>query len=555
MKEAFIDYSLADYADTVNSALEKLRQHNVIERIRSKDYTLWKPKPDEIVNRLDWLDAPSETLKKVNSVRAVLEPLIGKDIREAVLLGIGGSSLAAEVFNKIISGEKGYPQLRIADTTDPVFIDQLTKHLNPGNTLFLVSSKSGTTMEISSLLKYFYNLTFTNIGKNAGSRFIFITDEGSPLVKKAEEIAAHDIFFSHSNIGGRYSALSLTGIVPAALIGVDVERLLRNVSSNQEALMEEGASLGAVLGVLANSGRDKLTFVLPPRWKSFGDWLEQLIAESTGKEGKGILPVLNEPLHNVNTYGKDRVFVIFQNKGSDNPFSTESLIGAGHPVITVKINDDYELGQQMYVWEVATAVAAHFMGVHPFDQPDVEATKKHTRAVIADLGKHKNLKDEKPAFTFDQGQIFGNIHGATPVEIFRNFLNQGKAGDYICLQIYLSPAPEMDAAISLLREAISKKYSLPVTSGYGPRYLHSTGQLHKGDSGNGLFIQFTQNYTLDVAIPDQMGDDKSSLTFGELKAAQAKGDWQALTEAGRRIIRFHFPRNSVAVLQSMVEFL
>ena len=555
MKEALIDYSLADYADTVNSALEKLRQHNVIERIRSKDYTLWKSKPDEIVNRLDWLDAPAETLKKVNYIRAVLEPLIGKDIHDAVLLGIGGSSLAAEVFNKIIGGKTGYSKLHIVDTTDPLWISSVAQNINPANTLFIVSSKSGTTMEINALFKYFYNLAFKNIGKSAGSRFIFITDEGSPLVKTAEEIAAHYTFFSNSNIGGRYSALSLTGIVPAALIGVDVEALLQNVFSDQESLMKEGASLGATLGVLAISGRDKLTFILAPHWKSFGDWLEQLIAESTGKEGKGILPVLNEPLRNVDAYGKDRVFVLFQDEESKISFPTESLSNAGHPVMTVRINDDYDLGKQMYFWEVATAVAAHFMGVHPFDQPDVEATKKHTRAVIADLGKNKNLKDEKPAFTFDQGEIFGNINGATPAEIFRNFLNQAKAEDYVCLQIYLSPSPEMDTAINLVREAISKRFSLPVTSGYGPRYLHSTGQLHKGDSGNGLFIQFTQDYTLDIAIPDKIGDEKSSLTFGELKAAQAKGDWQALTEAGRRIIRFHFPRNPVAGLQSMVEFL
>ncbi|MGB5219304.1 MAG: hypothetical protein WBN66_13525 [Smithella sp.] len=555
MTEALMDYSLAEYAGTVNSALEKLRQNNVIERLRSKDYTLWKPKPAEIVNRLDWLDAPAETLEKAHYIRTVLEPLIGKDIRDAVLLGIGGSSLAVEVFNKIIGSKIGYSKLYIVDTTDPLLISSVAQNINPANTLFLVSSKSGTTMEISSLFKYFYNFALKSGGKSAGSRFIFITDAGSPLVKIAEEIAAHYTFFSNSDIGGRYSALSLTGIVPAAVIGLDVEKLLQNVSSNQESLMNVGASLGTTLGTLAISGRDKLTFALPPRWKSFGDWLEQLIAESTGKEGKGILPVLDEPLRDKDAYGKDRVFVIFQDEERKTSLPTESLINAGHPVITVKINDDYDLGKQMYIWEVATAVAAHMMGVNAFDQPDVEATKQHTRAVIADLEKNKNLKDEKPAVVFDQGEIFGNTNGATPAAVFKNFLNQAKAGDYVCLQIYLSPSPEIDAAIIFLREALAQKYSVPVTYGYGPRYLHSTGQLHKGDSGNGLFIQLTQDYSQDIDIPDKIGDEKSSLTFGVLKAAQAKGDWQALTEAGRRIIRFHFPQNPVAGLNSIVKSL
>jgi glucose-6-phosphate isomerase len=555
MSNIRFDYFLAEYAGTVNSAFEKLRQHNVIERLRSRDYTLWKPKPDEIVNRLAWLDAPAETLEKVKYMRAVLEPLLGKDIQDVVLLGIGGSSLAAEVFNTIIGGKKGYPQLHVVDTTDPVFISQLTKHLSPGRTLFLVSSKSGTTMEIASLFKYFYNFALKSGGKSTGSHFIFITDEGSPLVKTAEEIAAHYTFFSNSDIGGRYSALSLTGIVPAAVIGVDVERLLQNISAKVPDLLNVGAELGAAWGTLATQGRDKLTFILPPRWKSFGDWLEQLIAESTGKEGKGILPVLSEPLRDKDVYGKDRIFVVFQNEESKTSSPTEFLINAGHPVITVTINDDYDLGQQMYVWEVATAVAAHLMGVNAFDQPDVEATKKHTRAVIADLGKGNKTTDEKPAMTFEQGEIFGNVTGATTAEIFRKFLNQAKAGDYVCLQIYLSPSPEIDAGINLLRDAVAQNYAVPVTFGYGPRYLHSTGQLHKGDAGNGLFIQLTQDYAQDIDIPDKVGDEKSSLTFGVLKAAQAKGDWQGLTEAGRRIIRFHFPQNPVAGLNSIVKFL
>jgi glucose-6-phosphate isomerase len=554
MNDIRVNYSLGKYQSAISGAWEKMRKDNLVERVRAKDYTLWKPAPDEIVNRLGWLEAPAETLEKVSYIRAILEPLREKNINEVVLLGIGGSSLAPEVYNKIIGNKPGYPRLHILDTTDPVSISTVAQNLIPGNTLFLVSSKSGTTLEINSLFKYFYNLCFKNSGKSTGSRFIFITDEGSPLIKIAENISAHYTFFSRSDIGGRYSALSMTGIVPAAFAGIDVREILQRVSTNPEALIAAGASLGAALGTLAQAGRDKLTFILPPRWKVFGDWLEQLIAESTGKEGKGILPVLNEPLTDNAAYGKDRVFVIFQNKENTKLSPIEALINAGHPVITIEINDDSELGTQMFIWEMATAVAAHFLGVNPFDQPDVEATKKLTRAVIADYNK-KSTTNEKPALIFEQGEIFGNISGATTAEAFTNFLKQGTAGDYICLQIYLSPSPEIDEEVSHLRKAISQKYILPVTYGYGPRYLHSTGQLHKGDSGNGLFVQLTQDNSLDVDIPDNIGDEKSSLTFGALKAAQAQGDWQALTDAGRRIIRFHFRENPAAGLKTLTEII
>jgi glucose-6-phosphate isomerase len=554
MNDRRVDYSLGKYQSAVSGAWEKMCKDNLAERIRAKDYTLWKPAPDEIVNRLGWLEAPVETLEKVNLILAIFEPLKSKNFNDIVLLGIGGSSLAPEVFNKIIGNKPGYPKLHILDTTDPISISTVAQNLDPGNTLFLVSSKSGTTLEINSLLKYFYNLCFKNSGKSAGSHFIFITDEGSPLVKTAENLLAHYTFFSKSDIGGRYSALSITGIVPAAFAGIDVRKLLERTCSHKEELIATGASLGAALGTLARAGRDKLTFILPPHWKAFGDWLEQLIAESTGKEGKGILPVLDEPLTDNTAYGNDRVFVIFQNKEHIKLPPIYALINAGNPVITIEINDDSELGEQMFIWEMATAVAAHFLGVNPFDQPDVEATKKFTRAVIADCNK-KSTTNEKPALIFEQGEIFGNISGATTAEAFTNFLRQGTAGDYICLQIYLSPSPEIDEDVSRLRKVISQKYILPVTYGYGPRYLHSTGQLHKGDSGNGLFIQLTQDNSLDVDIPDNIGDEKSSLTFGALKAAQAQGDWQALTDAGRRIIRFHFRKNPAAGLKTLVEII
>jgi glucose-6-phosphate isomerase len=550
-------FSLGAYKDSVINALDIMRRNNIIARVWAKDYTVWKPLPAEITNRLGWLEAPEETLKKISYICSTLKPLIKNSVGDVVLLGMGGSSLAAEVFSKIFESHAGYPQLHIVDTTDPVFISKLTRRLNLKKTLFFVSSKSGKTLETTSLLKYFYNLALKNSGNKAGERFVFITDEGSPLVKIAENISAYHTFISDMNIGGRYSALSFPGIVPAAAIGIDVKKVLQRATEASQAqkLNPAGASLGAALGILALEGRDKLTFFIPPQWRSFGDWLEQLIAESTGKEGKGILPVLDEPFFNNASYGKDRVFVIFQNNEESNTPQTEFLINAGHPVITIKIKDDYNLGAQMFIWEMATAIAAHIMGVNPFDQPNVESTKKYTLGMITGHKENRSIKDTKPALTFAQGCVFGNISGATLAEAFTNFLEQTAPGDYISLQIYLSPSQEIDAAVGYLREFIRHKYNIPVTFCYGPRYLHSTGQLHKGDAGNGLFIQFTQDDSEDIDIPDNIGKEESSLTFGALKAAQAMGDGQALIDKGRRIIRFHFQENPADGLKTLVKLL
>lgn len=554
MDNTDISFSLGNYQSGFAGALEAMRRDNIIPRIWAKDYTVWKPLPAEITNRLGWLNAPAETLGKINYIRKTLEPVLKNNIDDVVLLGMGGSSLAAEVFNKVFGSSNGHPRLHIADTTDPAYISRLTKSLNQEKTFFIVSSKSGKTLEITSLFKYFYNFVFSKSGRKAGGRFIFITDEGSPLVKIAQDISAHHTFISDTNIGGRYSALAFPGIIPAAIIGVDLEKLLQRATETS-GLNVCGESLGAALGVLALAGRNKLTFAMPAEWKPLGDWLEQLIAESTGKEGKGILPVLDEPIHDKAVYGNDRAFVIFQNKKEEKSPHTEFLEKDGHPVITVKFEDDYDLGAQMYIWEMATAVAAHFMGINPFDQPDVEATKKHTLAVIAGHKENKSITDVKPALTFANGFVLGNVSGATPAEALTGFLKQASAGDYICLQIYLSASPEIENTANHLRDIIRNKYNLPVTFGYGPRYLHSTGQLHKGDSGEGLFIQFTQDNLTDIDIPDDIGKDNSSLTFGALKAAQAQGDWKALTDKGRRIIRFHWKTNPVAELESLAELL
>ena len=472
--------------------------------------------------------------------------------------------MAAEVFNKVFGRETGYPQLHIMDTTDPVSISRLTQHLDLEKTFFLVCSKSGSTLEITSLFHYFYNLTLEKMGSSASRHFIFITDKGSSLEELSEKLSIHHVFLGDSNVGGRYSALSLPGIVPAAIIGVDVEILLLNAiaaakrekeANFADELAATGSVLGATLGTLAQKGRNKITFIMSPQWAPLGDWLEQLIAESTGKEGKGILPVLDEPLADQRFYGSDRVFVFFQNAAVDNSSEIDGLAKAGHPVIAVRLNDRYDLGGQMFLWEMATAVAGHFLGINPFDQPDVEATKAHTRQTISLYREHKELPSELPSSTTPECVIYGGPPAVAFSDALKIFLSEAAKDAYVCLQVYLSPTPEVDEALQKLRENIFARYGLAVTIGYGPRYLHSTGQLHKGDSGKGLFIQLTTDDILDIGIPDRIGIAGSTLTFGALKAAQAQGDWQALKDAGRRIIRFHWKTNPAAGLKKLTELL
>jgi len=553
-------YCLGTYHNAVISALETLSHNDVISRIWAKDYNVWKQAPDEIINRLGWLDAPAEMLHQTQAILHILEPLIKDGIKDAVLLGMGGSSLAAEVFSEIFGSSPGYPRLHVLDTTDPALIAKTSQTLKLDKTIFLVSSKSGSTLEVTSLFQFFFNLAQRKLGDAAGSHFILITDQGSPMIRTAKELSLRHTFLNNPAIGGRYSALSLPGIVPAAIIGVDVKRLLQNsvdamkrekTNKFSGKLDDTGVTLGATLGTLAQMGRDKLTLIMPQRLASLGIWLEQLIAESTGKEGKGILPITGENLSGPNAYGNDRVFVVFSNGQDDNSQKIVSLTAAGHPVISIEINDIYELGAQMFIWEMATAVCAHILKINPFDQPDVEATKNHTRRIIAEYRGKKLLPLSKPTMTSDQCDVYGNSNGATIAEILKDFLSQARTFDYVCLQVYLSPSPEVDEAIRKLRETIFAKYKLAVTIGYGPRYLHSTGQLHKGDSGNGLFIQLTTDGMIDVDIPDGFGTDNSTLTFGTLKSAQAEGDWQALIDARRRVIRFHFRTNPAEDLANL----
>jgi len=550
---------LGAYEEDVARAWEGLRERRVMERIWARDHTVWGPSPVEVADRLGWLDSPRGMASRLPEMEAVVREVRAAGMSSALLLGMGGSSLAPEVFRKTFGVAPGFLDLAILDSTDPGAVLERRRSLNPAATLYIVSTKSGGTVETLSLLKYFYSAVAHALGPGeAGRHFIAVTDPGSGLADLARSLAFRHVFYNDPHIGGRYSALSCFGLVPAALMGVDCERLLGNARRLAEAervsAAEEGlcaASLGCALGELARKGRDKLTFLLPDGIPGFGDWLEQLIAESTGKRGAGILPVVGEPRASCEGYGSDRFFVAVQT--ARDPLASSVLGGltaAGHPVAVLEMDDSYDLGAQCLLWELATAVAGERLGINPFDQPDVEAAKVMARQVVAQSLAAGRLVEEMPDWSDAGVEVYGDP--GPPREALVRLLQGAAPGAYVAVQAYLTPSAETDEALAGFRSALRDRSGLAVTVGYGPRYLHSTGQLHKGDAGRGLFLQITADDSEDAPIPDEAGESPSSLTFGTLKAAQALGDRRALLEAGRRVLRIHLKNDTVRRLRDLL---
>ncbi|MCX5825049.1 MAG: hypothetical protein NTY86_16535, partial [Deltaproteobacteria bacterium] len=465
----------------------------------------------------------------------VVEGVRADGFNFALLLGMGGSSLAPEVFRKVFGAADGFLDLAVLDSTDPGAVLARAERLDLKRTLFIVSTKSGGTVETFSFMRYFYNLVAETLGaEEAGRHFLAITDPGSALADIARSHHFRQAFLNDPEIGGRYSALSCFGLVPAALLGMDVGLLLERAATAAECEFDSnkqemnGVLLGALLGEVAAQGRDKLTFLFSPRLAAFGDWVEQLLAESLGKEGEGILPVVGEVFGPPSVYGPDRIFCSVRLAGDDvGEAQLKALAEAGHSVIDLKLADPYDLGGQCFFWEMATAVAGWRLAINPFDQPDVEAAKILARKMLKGPGL----------------SVYGDLDARKPDEILAAFLGQAKPGAYAALQAYLMPSPGMDEALQRLRMRIRDRFHLVTTVGYGPRFLHSTGQLHKGDAGRGLFIQFTADDPRDAPIPDEMGRPESALTFGVLKQAQVFGDRQALINAGRRVIQIHLHRD------------
>jgi glucose-6-phosphate isomerase len=537
------------YRGVADEVRKTVRDNRVVERIRQRDHTLWKAEPKDIADRLGWLDSPRSMTGCLPEIEAVVAGIRADGYTHALLLGMGGSSLAPEVFRRVFGAADGFLDLAVLDSTDPGAVLDCAERLDLKRTLFIVSTKSGGTVETFSFLRYFYGLAKESLGvDDAGRHFVAITDPGSALADVGAGCRFRHTFLNDPEIGGRYSALSYFGLFPAALIGVDAGRLLERAAAEAEGEFSRkngdgdggGAFLGAILGELAKRGRDKLTFVFSPAIEPFGDWIEQLIAESTGKEGKGILPVVGEPLGPPGVYGTDRVFVSLC-IGDDGTVEEglQTLAETGHPVVDLRIADRYDLGGQCFFWEMATVAAGWRLGINPFDQPDVEAAKDLARRMIARYGETGAMQEETPAFTAPGISVYGDVLSGTPGEALTEFVGQAGPGAYAAIQAYLRPCPETGAALARFRLRVRERFRIAVTVGYGPRFLHSTGQLHKGDAGRGLFIQLTADDPRDAAIPDKLGAAASSLSFGSLKTAQAIGDRQALLDAGRRVLRFH----------------
>jgi glucose-6-phosphate isomerase len=551
MRELIQKSTLGKYARAVEEALAEMSEARILGRVWERDHTVWSPDPTEIANRLGWLDVAERTREAVGEIEGFREAVRRAGMRRVLLLGMGGSSLAPEVFSKVYGSiEDGLP-LSVLDSTDADAVREQAQRFPPADTLYVVATKSGSTVETLSFFKYFYNLSVELLGEDvAGSHFVAITDPGSNLERLAEGHGFLRTFLNDPHIGGRYSALSYFGIVPAALAGVDVRRLLDRAVEMGEACRPEvpveenpAAWLGAVLGELARAGRDKLTLVAPESIEPFGDWVEQLIAESTGKEGMGILPVVRELLfHDASFYGDDRIFVHLNlaDEATHVPLLQKLEVG-GHPVVRVPLTDLYDLGGQFFLWELATAVAGARLDIHPFNQPNVEAAKVQAKRLVKAYKEEGSLPEGEAA----------PLEGETLAE----FLAPAEPGDYVAIQAYVHPTPAVEVALEELRRQIVERTRLATTIGYGPRFLHSTGQLHKGDAGNGCFVQFTSDSEVEVPIPDEAGEEGSSLSFNVLKMAQALGDYRALEEAGRRVIRFHLGEDVVAGIHRLAEML
>jgi len=546
-KSSSIIFHLGEKEKQISAAYAKLINEKIVSRIWEKDFTVWSNEPAEISNRLGWLDSPAETRAALSEITEFVESVKSDGFTTALLMGMGGSSLAPEVFRLTFGVQNGYLDLHVLDSTDPAVILKYTKELDLEKTLFVVSTKSGGTVETLSFMKYFYNLTLDKLGKKeVGKHFVAITDPGSKLEKIASELHFRKTFLNDPNIGGRFSALSFFGIVPAALVGVDIELILNRADVEIKELKNSDKNLDAFLGVslgeLANNKIDKLTFITSSELKPFQNWVEQLIAESTGKNSKGILPVVNEEFQGKEFYGDDRVFVVLSYKDDSNlDEKVESLILSGFPVIEIILNDKYDLGSEFLRWEFATAIAGWSLKIQPFDQPNVESAKIAAREMVKKFMETGKLPSEEKALAENGISILGNISGSDLKSAFNNFLDKTNNEDqhnYIAIQAFITPNEETARLLNELRIKILRKYKIATTIGFGPRFLHSTGQLHKGDAGNGLFIQFIADNENDIAIPDNPGENKSSITFGTLIHAQASGDRKALLDSGREVLTF-----------------
>jgi transaldolase / glucose-6-phosphate isomerase len=552
--------ALGPLAGSVARRVSHLEADAVPARLWSGDPSLWTSDPqgqDEIRKRLGWLKLPETSRKKVKEINTFANEIYRVGISKFLLLGMGGSSLAPEVLSLVFPSPfpplpmrdgKGARSFAILDSTDPAQVAQAAKDFPPSESLYIVSSKSGGTAEVNAMLDYFWHLS-----GNDGSRFVAITDPGTSLDALANARGFRKTFRADPTVGGRFSVLADFGLLPAALMGFDIEKILASAAAMMHecgaeisAARNPGLVLGAVMGEAALAGRDKLTLFADPQVAAFGSWLEQLIAESSGKQGKGVVVVDGEPVTGPESYGTDRLFVYLKVTG-DHEQAVNLLRQSGHPVAEFLVTDTYSLISEFYRWEIATAVACHILGVNAFDQPDVQDNKTRTKDRIIAYNQYGKLDEPQPFWTGDMVRAFTNQNpaGIDLASIVAEYLALAKSGSYVAINAYLPRNAVTLAALTELRLKVRARTGCATTVGFGPRFLHSTGQLHKGGPESGLFLQITADAASDFEIPTE------GLTFGVLERAQALGDYEALAVRGRKILRVHL--SSPDAVQMLVD--
>ncbi|MBA3247174.1 MAG: bifunctional transaldolase/phosoglucose isomerase [Pyrinomonadaceae bacterium] len=559
--------SLGKYSDAVSAAIKEADKGDVMRRIWRKDAALWKGEEAHqkiIKNALGWLTVPDMMIGVEDDLVQFADRIRNvREFKHAMVCGMGGSSLCPEVLRQTFGKQEGYPELLVLDSTDPDAFSDIAEQIDITHCLFIISSKSGTTTEPLVFYKYWYD----QVGKrkeNPGECFVAITDPGTLMEQMATDDKFKRIFLNPADIGGRYSALSYFGMVPAALMGLDVkklldraERVVHSCASVVPAGDNPGARLGAIMGECAKAGRDKLTISCDPKISSFGLWVEQLLAESTGKDGKGIVPVAGETLGAPSVYGDDRLFVYVSvgKIDSDTEAKLKALEAAGHPVVYRPLTDLYDLGEEFFLWEIATAFAGWRLGINPFDQPNVQESKDATKELLETFARDGKLPEQPVLAKDDALTIYaddktrGELAVSSVAEAIKAHLARVKPGDYIALLDYIEETPEHEETIQAIRAHLRDATKCATTTGYGPRFLHSTGQLHKGGSDAGVFLQITASDAKDLPIPGQ------PYTFSTLKQAQALGDFRSLSTRGRRAIRVDLGTDVPGGLQRLYELI
>jgi transaldolase / glucose-6-phosphate isomerase len=554
-----------DFAKAVATNIEDWKKNDKVKRLWAKDPSLWT-RTDE-GKWLGWLTIVAEQIAQHDKLKKIAAEIEKAGFTHCVLLGMGGSSLCVEVFEKTYGKEPGRPQMHVLDSTDPAQIRTIEKNIDIANTIFIVASKSGSTLEPNIFKQFFYDLVSKARGAaEAGKRFIATTDPGSHLQKVAETDGFRNIFYGVPSIGGRYSALSNFGMVPAAIQGIGIakflertEEMVMGCGASVAADQNPGAILGAILGAGQKLGRDKVTLFTSAGISDLGAWLEQLIAESSGKEGKGMIPVDREVIGASGIYGKDRVFVYVRLDGSSDgklDADVDALEKAGQPVVRIGVADKYDLGQEFFRWEIAVAVACSIIGVNAFNQPDVEASKIETRKLTEQYEKVGSLPAESPFFEGNGVKLFSDPKNtaalkqavgsdASLVGYLKAHLNRLQAGDYLGLLAYIERNDAHQAQLQKVRHSIRDQKKVATCLGFGPRFLHSTGQAYKGGPNSGVFLQITCDDAADLAVPGQ------KYTFGIVKAAQARGDFQVLADRNRRALRVHLGADLAAGLTTL----